>query len=230
MAQRTKDESPEIVVFSIIRDSTCAECGRELWKGEFLRMEDGRPLCMACADLDHLAYLPSGNAALTRRANQHSRLRAVVVRFSRARNRYERQGVLVQRDALERAERECLDEAELRRLAADRAGELRRAGDQEYHAAFADRLAALYPRCPSEDREAIAGHGLSVAVDRTWGPEGMQPPGDDDVERAVRAHVRRRYTPYDDLLGEGLPRAEARAAVHARVEQVLATWGGAGAG
>lgn len=228
MAQRNKGESPEIVVFSIIRDSTCAECGRELWKGELLRMEGGVPLCMACADLDHLAYLSSGDAALTRRANRYSPLRAVVVRFSRARKRYERQGVLVRRDALERAERECLDKAELRRLEAGRAGELRHAGDEEYRAAFAHRLAALYPGCAPAERDEIADHALSVAVKRVWGPKGMQPPGDEDAERAVRAHVRRRYTPYDDLLADGRTRAEARAAVHALVEEVLARWRGAG--
>ena len=48
-------------------------------------------LCMSCADMDHLVFLESGDAALTRRAKRASRLSAVVVRFSRARRRYERQ-------------------------------------------------------------------------------------------------------------------------------------------
>lgn len=38
---------------------------------------------------------------MTRKARQASRLSAVVVRFSRARKRYERQGVLVEERALE---------------------------------------------------------------------------------------------------------------------------------
>ena len=29
----------DIVVFSILKPSACAECGAELWKGSFLRME-----------------------------------------------------------------------------------------------------------------------------------------------------------------------------------------------
>ncbi|HYR09858.1 MAG TPA: hypothetical protein VEQ60_18935, partial [Longimicrobium sp.] len=95
MAQATRGESNEIVVFSIVRDSVCAECKRELWKGSFLRMEHGKPLCLSCADLDHLWFLPSGDTALTRRASKYTGLRAVVVRFSRSRGRYERQGVLV---------------------------------------------------------------------------------------------------------------------------------------
>jgi len=62
----------EIVVFKIVRDSACAECGEELWKGRLLRMDSGRPLCLSCADLDHLVFLPRGDAALTRRASRYS--------------------------------------------------------------------------------------------------------------------------------------------------------------
>jgi hypothetical protein len=51
--------------------------------------------------LGQLVYVPSGDAALTRRARMHSPLSAVVVRFSRARKRYERQGILVSEVALE---------------------------------------------------------------------------------------------------------------------------------
>ena len=50
----------DIVVFSILKPSACAECGAELWKGSFLRMEKEKPLCLECADLDHLVFLPRG--------------------------------------------------------------------------------------------------------------------------------------------------------------------------
>jgi len=66
---------------------------------------------MSCADLDHLVFLARGDAALTLRARKHSGLSAVVVRFSRARKRYERQGVLVEEAALDQAEAECLADA-----------------------------------------------------------------------------------------------------------------------
>ena len=92
MAQSKQiNDSTKIVVFSILRASECSECKRELWKGEFLRMEKDKPLCLSCADLDHLVFLPRGDTALTRRATKYSRMRVVVVRFSRARKRYERQ-------------------------------------------------------------------------------------------------------------------------------------------
>jgi len=69
--------------------------------------KDKGALCLACADLDHLVFLPSGDTALTRRARKHSTLTAVVLKWSRARKRYERQGLLVEAGALEMAEEEC---------------------------------------------------------------------------------------------------------------------------
>jgi signal transduction histidine kinase len=77
-------------------------------------MEDAGPLCMDCADLGHLEYLPAGNATLTRRATKLSRVSAVVVRWSRSRKRYERQGILAEPEAIEQAEAERLTEGEVR--------------------------------------------------------------------------------------------------------------------
>lgn len=51
--------SRDIVVFWIVRDSACAECGEVLHKGRFLRMESEQPLCLDCAGLGHLVFLPS---------------------------------------------------------------------------------------------------------------------------------------------------------------------------
>src|SRR2546430_17337128 len=102
-ADHQSSEAKDLVVFDILRESKCADCGKELLGGDFLFMEGERPLCLTCADLDHLVYLPRGDTALTRRARKHSALSAVVVRFSRTRKRYERQGVLVEESALEQA-------------------------------------------------------------------------------------------------------------------------------
>lgn len=107
-----KAEQP--VVFEILRDSQCSEWGTGIAQDSFLLMEAGQPLCLACARLDDLEYLPSGDAALTRRAGTYSGRSAVVVRFSRSRGCYERQGILVERVELEKAERECTEDAEER--------------------------------------------------------------------------------------------------------------------
>jgi len=48
-------------VFQIIgHDSSCSECARPLGAGNFLR-KIGEGLCMDCADLAHLAFVPAGD-------------------------------------------------------------------------------------------------------------------------------------------------------------------------
>ena len=115
----------DLVVISPLKDWTCAGCGGT---GDFLKMEDAGPLCLACADMDHLIFLPSGGAALTRRAKQASRLSAVVVRWSRSRKRYERQGILAEEAAIQQAEEQCLadEDVRLRRRERDRDAGLRK--------------------------------------------------------------------------------------------------------
>ena len=146
----------EIVVFSILKPSACAECGVELWKGSFLRMEQGKALCLECADLGHLVFIPRGDAALTRRSRKYSALSAVVVRFSRSRRRYERQGLLVESGALERAEEECLGDEAKRRIAREKAALAREQADQQYVVQFTESIRSRYPDCPPAER--IATH------------------------------------------------------------------------
>src|SRR5664280_194552 len=72
--------APRPVVFEIIRDSECTECGAELPKGSMLFLEAEQALCLACARLGDLEYLPAGDTALTRRASKYSGKTATVVR------------------------------------------------------------------------------------------------------------------------------------------------------
>jgi hypothetical protein len=96
--------APELVVIQPLNaEWTCHRCGGS---GAFLIMEPPGPACLKCAGLDDLEFLPAGDALLTRRARAKSARFAVVVRFSRARDRYERQGLLVERQALADAQRE----------------------------------------------------------------------------------------------------------------------------
>ncbi len=216
----------DVLVFSILRDSACAECGSELAKGRFLRMEGERPLCLACADLDHLVFLARGDTALTRRATTYSTLRAVVLRFSRSRKRYERQGVLVEESALAQAERECLADAEARKRARERAAEGREAMDEQYVGEFAERLGDSFPACPAAERRAIADHACRKYAGRIGRSAAARQFERDAIELAVRAHVRHRYTRYDELLARGIDRGEARASVRAAVEEAVERWGG----
>ena len=223
-ARKNSVQRNEIVVFSIVRASSCSECGAELWKGQLLRLEDDRPLCVSCADLDHLVYLHRGDTALTRRASKHSTLRAVVLKFSRSRKRYERQGILVEEAALTRAEEECLADADARELARERAAERRVREDRDYVSVFARRVGELFPSSPPAEQTAIARHACARHSGRIGRSASAKQLEASAIELAVRAHVRHEHTPYDELLARGRDRLESRAVVTPQVEEILATW------
>jgi hypothetical protein len=212
----------DLVVVSPLKDWTCATCGRT--EGGWLVMEDAGPMCMSCADLAHLVLLPSGDAALTRRARKHSRLSAVLVRFSRARKRYERQGVVVEDSAIEQAEAECLADEDARARRRERERERRSDEDVGFQRELAREITRLFPGCPKARAKAIAQHTGdrgSGRVGRTAAARALDPAA---VTLAVAAAARHSDTDYDDLLMAGVDRAEARDRVRGDVDEVLDRW------
>jgi hypothetical protein len=217
-------ESKEIVVFIIRRDTKCAECGEELAKGRWIRIEDNQALCMDCADLGRLEFLASGNTALTRRATKHSPLRAVVVQWARARKRYERQGILVTPAAIERAEAECLADEDRRARQRERAAARRETEDREYQSAVTEKLQELFPGCPAEETARIAAWTCrkhTGRVGRSAAAKEFQP---EALRLAVIAHIRHEHTRYDELLMQYGDRQRAREMVRAEIEKLLARW------
>lgn len=88
------NRAPDLVVIQPLQsDWTCHRCGGT---GDLLMMENPGPACLRCVGLDDLEFLPAGDALLSRRAKAKSARCAVVVRFSRSRRRYEREGLLVE--------------------------------------------------------------------------------------------------------------------------------------
>ena len=217
IVERPPRRPGRIIVISPHSAWACTSCGDT---GDFLRMDKAGARCLDCADLGHLEFLPSGDAALTRRATKASRLSAVVVRWSTRRNRYERQGILAEAAAIEQAAQECLSDADVRARRRD-----------------ASRAAGPIRTCAS----AVSSRSVSVSssrVVRSTAPRrshftrrhaaaaasGEAPPGEaldrDAVRLAVVASVRHVDTDYDALLMSGVDRDSARAQVHQRVEDV----------
>jgi hypothetical protein len=210
------------VVVSALKAWTCAVCGTG--ERDLLVMDDRGPNCLECADLAHLVFLARGDTALTRRARKHSGLSAVVVRFSRARGRYERQGVLVESGALVQAEDECLADSDVRARRREREAERRVGEDLEYQRALARAIRELFPGCPVERCEEIAAHAgrrSSGRVGRSAAARAFDP---EVITLAVVASVRHEDTAYDELLMGGVERAEARRMVWGEVEGVLEGW------
>jgi hypothetical protein len=221
LAER-QSRPPDLVVVSPLGDFTCSVCGGE--QGGWLIMEDGGPVCMACADMEHLVFLASGDAALTRRAKAASRLSAVLVRFSRARKRFERRGILVEEQALERAEQECLADEEARARRRERDAQRRAGEDIELQARMAAEIVRLLPGCPAERARSIARHTSvrgSGRVGRSLAGRALDQAA---LELAVVAAVRHEDTRYDELLMAGIERGVARAEVSDEVARVLERW------
>jgi hypothetical protein len=187
-------------------------------------LEGNKPLCLGCADLDRLDFLPRGDAAVTRRAKKRSTLWAVVVEWSRARKRYERQGLLVEPEAIDRAIEESEADAEERERHRERAAVRREALDREYVAAFARAVRERFPSAPAGVERKIAEHACRKYSGRVGRSAAAKAFDEEAVFLAVRAHVRHAHTDYDGLLVRHGERGLARMKVRARVEEILDAW------
>src|SRR5256885_263190 len=218
-------ETQDLKVFITAGESTCGECGDTLGRHAWITLVGERgALCLSCGDLDHLAFLPSGDAALTRRARKHSLLSAVVLKWSRARKRYERQGLLVEERALELAEVECLADADMRARRREREAERRVELDETFVDRFAAKIREAFPRIVAGREQKIAEHACLKYSGRI-GRSALGKKMDDlAVRLAVIAHIRHNETNYDELLGRGWERSEARAAVGDAVDEILIYW------
>ncbi len=215
----------ELKVFISHRESTCGECGENLGAKAWITLAGEKgALCLACADLDHLEFLPSGDVALTRRARKHSTLCAVVWQWSSARKRYERQGLLVEAQALEQAEAECLADSEVRERQREREAARREGLDYQYIDQFAARVKALFPQCPPGRERDIAEHACLKYSGRVGRSAAAKALDEAAVRLAVIAHIRHRETKYHEMLARGYDRWEARAAVEEVVHRVLQQW------
>ena len=208
----------------MIRETQCTECGADLWKGSLLRLEGEKALCTGCADLDRLEFLPSGDAAVTRRASKYSTLRAVVVRWSRTRKRYERQGILVEPRSASPRGGGITGGRGSTGPASGTAAERRELEDHEFVTAFASAIREQYPGCPATEETEIAKHACrkySGRVGRTAAAKELSP---EAIRLAVIAHIRHAHTNYDELLAQYADRDSARERIWGKVSAILDDW------
>lgn len=154
----------DLLVIESTRGFTCADCGTAHDRGEMLTMDDAGPLFLACADLAHLEFLARGDTALTRRARKHSTLSAVVVRWGSHRRRHERQGIVAEPNAIDRAEQECLADADVRERRRAREAIRRDQQDTEFVDELAAAIRVQFPACPPDRAVRIARHAGSAAA------------------------------------------------------------------
>ena len=220
-----KKNDTEIKVFISLKDSTCSECGENLGRKAWITLDREKgALCLSCADLDHLIFLSSGDAALTRRSRKYSTLSAVVLKWSRARKRYERQGLLVEEKGLELAEEECLADSEYRERRKERSALRRAELDKDYVNKFAEKIRIFFPGCPNGRETEIAEHACLKYSGRVGRSSFAKEFSEEAINLAVRAHIRHAETDYDMLLAQGNDRYDARLHVEDKVLNVISKW------
>jgi len=223
--EKKKNKAPDLVVFQLTTESSeCSECAGMIYTNEIFLLEQKQPLCLQCADLDHLEFLPSGNATLTRRARKHSPLSAIVTRFNKRRKRYQRQGILVTAEAIDAAHAQNEGDAEQRAIMRERAAKRREEQDVELVAQVKALILKDFPGCPETEAEEIAAHTAergSGRVGRSAAGRELDPRA---ISLAVVARIRHQYTDYDQLLMNGVERMSARAQIRDVQQQVIDRW------
>ena len=219
------NKPPDLVVFMTVSETAaCHDCGEDVSRGEFLIQEKDNVICLRCADLDHLEFLPSGDAAMSRRARKHSPLSAVVVQFNRRRKRYERRGILVTTAAIEQAEKECLSDADQRAAQRERGAVQRAREDLKLVGEMTMTIQERYPGCPEAEARRIASHTARRGSGRAGRSAAGRKLHDDAIRLAVVAHIRHEHTRYDELLMQGAAREDARRAIATDIDDTLARW------
>jgi hypothetical protein len=148
----------------------------------------------------------------------------VVVSWSRARKRYERQGLLVEEPALEQAEQQCLADEDARMRRRERDRERRAADDVELQARLVKEIGRLFPGCPAGRAEAIARHTSLRGSGRVGRSAAGRSLDEQALTLAVVASVRHEDTGYDSLLMSGVARDDARDRIRPAVDRILAAW------
>ena len=155
---------------------------------------------------------------------------AIVVKFSRSRKRYERQGILVEPQALELAEQQCLGDEDARQRRRERDRLRREAEDVTFQGRMAAEIVRLFPGCPKRRAERIARHAGQRGSGRVGRSAAGRALDDNAITLSVVASVRHEDTEYDRLLMAGVPRIAARERVRPAVDRVLDGWRASHAG
>jgi hypothetical protein len=189
-----------------------------------IRLVDEKPYCLACAGLGDLELLPSGDAAITRRAKKYSKRWAVVVRWSTARKRFERQGLLVEPQAIGQAEDESLSDAEQRKKQRAHGAAARQRDDEKFVRQFAEAIRRQYPSCPPQEEFAIARHACTRNSGRVGRKQAARELEATAIRSAVIAHIRHVHTDYDERISRNGDRDTARGEVSDLVAAILDRW------
>lgn len=204
--------------------AVCAECGLQRVPGDLVHLEERKPLCLDCALLGTLTFLPSGDVALTRRASARSKHKAIVLEWTPRRMRYERRGTLLEAQAILLARAECVSDAGARTRQRAQAALHREVEDKEYVAVFTEAVKRQFPGCPLSEAREIAAHACTRSSGRVGRTAAAKELDAEKVRLAVIAHVRHLHTDYDSIIENTHDKRGSRARIKGKVAAVLQAW------
>ncbi len=108
--EKTSEKAP---LYALSRPSRCYGCDRRLLEDEIVKLEGSaidqevrEVFCMKCSGLEsEFQLLKKGDARLTRLAKKHSKITFIVLKWSDTWKCYERQGLFVEKSALDAAKK-----------------------------------------------------------------------------------------------------------------------------
>lgn len=204
----------------------CKKCGTPVPKGEkyVAESEKIKGTCFSCSPFKNLTFLPSGDAAMTRRSKKHSSHCGILQEWNQRRKRYERRGQYVQKEAIILAKEECESDKWEREEKNKKAAVKREIDDKAYIQSFALAIKKAYPKCPSNREYEIAAHACEKHSRRVGRTALAKEFNIEMIDLAVIAHIRHLETDYDTQFGKGKTKKTIRSEVKKDIEKVLARW------
>lgn len=208
------------------KDSKCGKCNMPIEPGEevVVYKDSDIGLCRKCSPFKNYVFLPSGDAALSRRSKKHSKLCGELLTWNRRAKRYQRLGIYVEKKALALAEQECEADLHKREEKNKKAAVKREIEDKEYIQNFAKAIRKLYPKCPVKREIEIAKHACAKYSGRVGRTADAKKFDADMIDRAVIAHIRHIETDYDELLAKGHDKRLLRENIYEDVQKILNSW------
>lgn len=204
----------------------CRDCRQHIRLGQayVAETENHSGTCLACSPFAHAAFLPPGDAALTRRSKKHSQFCGVLWGWNRRRKRFERKGQYVEAKAIELAKKECEADQEKRALKNEKAAVVRAAQDKVYIEQFSKAIRKRYPNCPPNREIEIAQHACEKYSGRVGRTAGAKQFDAQMIDLAVEAHIRHKETNYDSQFKTGKTKRMIRTDVKQTIESILKKW------
>lgn len=205
---------------------TCTRCNKPIAKGDFFvsESEKTKGQCFNCSPFSTFSFLPSGDAAMTRRSKKHSPLCGVLQEWNQRRRRYERKGQYVEALAILKAKEECELDQDKRLIQNQKAAITRAKQDKIYIKAFAKAIKTRYPNCPTGREDLIATHACEKYSGRVGRTASAKEFDEKMIDLAVEAHIRHTETNYDLQFGKGKSKKEIRTNVKFDIIKIMQHW------